>query len=68
MQRNFALFTASLIAAKRFIVLALFRFEMKGLQEVSSLFKDFDFVWIPMLQILTSATMRADMFVTSKVD
>ena len=41
---------------------------MKDLQEHSSLLKDFDFVWIPLLQILTSSTMRTDLLVAPKVD
>ena len=41
-------------------------FEMDLVKEVSAAFKDFDFVWIPLLQILTSSIMRKEVFLWSK--
>ena len=41
-------------------------FGMDLVKEVSATFKDFDFVWIPLLQILTSSLMRKEVFLRPK--
>ena len=41
-------------------------FDMDWVKEVSATLKDFDFVWIPLLQIVTSASMRKEMLLHSK--
>jgi len=42
-------------------------FEMDLVKEVSATFKDFDFVWIPLLQIMTSSLMRKEVFFRAKI-
>ena len=38
------------------------KFDMDWLREVSATLKDFDFVWVPMIQILTTPPMRKMIF------
>jgi hypothetical protein len=44
------------------------QFEMDELKEVSATLKDFDFVWIPLLQIMTSASLRKEIIYQPKTD